>query len=398
MKGDPMQYRINQKNGDKLSILGYGCMRYTKNAGVIDQEKANREMKIAVEQGVNYFDTAYIYPGCEVALGKFLKKEGCRDKINIATKLPQYLIKKTGDTDRYFSEQLSRLQTDHVDYYLMHMLNDVNSWNRLKTLGVDSWLEEKKASGKIRNIGFSFHGGTIPFKELIDAYPWDFCQIQFNYMDEHSQAGIEGLRYAHEKGIPVIIMEPLRGGRLVNALPEDAKKEFEAATPSRTPADWALRWIWNHEEVNVVLSGMNDSSQVEENCLIADDALANALSADDLMLFERVLAHIHKNIKVGCTGCGYCQPCPKGVDIPTCFAVYNSSYADRYATAFKEYMMCTTLRKVRTNAGLCVKCGKCEQHCPQSIAIREELDHVKQRFENPIYKIGASALKLFMKY
>lgn len=393
-----MQYRKNPKNGAALSVLGFGCMRFTRNGNAIDQEKANREMALALERGVNYFDTAYIYSGSEVCLGKFIKEYDCRDRINIATKLPQYLIKKIEDADRYFEEELARLQTDHVDYYLLHMLNDVNSFRRLCDLGIREWIERKKASGQIRNIGFSFHGGTLAFKALLDAYDWEFCQIQFNYMDEHSQAGIKGLCYAYEKGIPVIIMEPLRGGRLVNGLPEEARREFAAMPVSRTPADWGLRWIWNHKEVTVVLSGMNDTAQVEENCRIADEALADTLTPEELSLYDRVLTAIHKNIKVGCTGCGYCQPCPKGVDIPTCFATYNASYADRYWGAFKEYMMCTTLRQVRSNAGLCVKCGKCEQHCPQSLHIRDELDHVKKRFEHPIYRIGAAGIKLVMKY
>ena len=393
-----MQYRKNPKNGEALSVLGFGCMRFTRRGGSIDQEKANREMALALEKGVNYFDTAYIYPGSEVCLGNFIKAYDCRDRINIATKLPQYRVNKLADAEKFFQEELARLQTDHVDYYLMHMLNDAKSWERLCGLGIDKWLLEKKAAGAIRNIGFSFHGATLQFKALIDAWDWDFCQIQFNYMDEHSQAGVEGLNYAHEKGLPVVIMEPLRGGRLVNDLSGVALREFEAMQPKRSPADWGLRWIWNHPEVSVVLSGMNDVSQVEENCRIASESLPNSLTADELKLYERVLKAIHASMKVGCTGCGYCQPCPKGVAIPTCFAAYNASYADSYFNAFREYFMCTTLRKVPSNAGLCVKCGKCEQHCPQHIAIREELDNVKKRFENPIYKIGAKGAKLVMKY
>ncbi len=393
-----MQYRTNPKNNDELSVLGFGCMRFTKKGNAIDQEKANREMARALELGVNYFDTAYLYPGSEVCLGRFIKEYDCRDRLKIATKLPQYRVRKSEEFDRYFNEELERLMTDHVDYYLLHMLNDVKSFERLCALGIREWIDQKKASGQIRNIGFSFHGGTIAFKELIDAYPWEFCQIQFNYMDEHAQAGIDGLNYAHEKGLPVIIMEPLRGGRLVNALPKEALQEFEQMPVKRSPADWGLRWIWNHPQVNVVLSGMNDIAQVEENCRIASESLPDTLSNDELALYERVLAAINRNIKVGCTGCGYCQPCPQGVDIPTCFATLNASYSDNYMNSFREYFMCTTLRKNRSNAGLCIKCGKCEQHCPQSIPIREKLNDVRKRFENPIYKIGAAGSKLVMKY
>lgn len=393
-----MQFRINPQNGASLSALGYGCMRFTKRGGQIDQEKADSEMMAALTAGVNYFDTAYIYPGSEVCLGRFIRRYGCRDRLYIATKLPQYRVRAIADAERYFQEELERLQTDHVDYYLMHMLNDAASWQRLCALGIREWIADKKKSGAIRNIGFSFHGGTLQFKELIDAYPWEFCQIQFNYMDEYSQAGIEGLRYAHQKGLPVIIMEPLRGGKLAGGFSRETQQIFDTAQPKRSPVDWALRWIWNHPEVTVVLSGMNDLAQVTENCRIADESLPNTLPPEELSVYDRLLTAMRAATRVGCTGCGYCQPCPKGVDIPTCFAIYNASFVDGYATGFKEYFMCTTLRKARSNAGLCVKCGKCEQHCPQHISIREELDSVKKRFENPIYKIGAKAVPLFMKY
>ena len=393
-----MQYRTDPKSGNRLSALGYGCMRFTRRGGSVDQEKANREMKLALDLGVNYFDTAYIYPGSEVCLGNFLREYQCRDRVYIATKLPQYRVHAIGDADRFFGEELQRLGTDHVDYYLMHMLNDAQSWQRLCALGIREWIAEKKASGAIRRIGFSFHGGTGQFKELADAYDWDFCQIQFNYMDEHSQAGVEGLRSAHEKGLPVIIMEPLRGGKLVSGLSKETRRVFDAAQPRRTPADWALRWIWNHPEATVVLSGMNDEAQVEENCRIASESLPGALSEEEMGLYDRVLQAMRKSMKIGCTGCGYCQPCPRGVDIPTCFAIYNASYADGLISGMKEYVMCTTLRKARSNAGLCVKCGKCEQHCPQHLLIRDALDSVKKRLENPVYKIAAKALPAFLKY
>ena len=393
-----MQYRTNPKNGQALSALGFGCMRFTKKGGSIDQEKANQELKRALDLGVNYFDTAYVYPGSEEALGSFLRTYGCRARLNIATKLPQYRVKKSEDFDAFFDEELKRLGTDYVDYYLMHMMNDAQSFERLCALGLKEWVAKQKAAGRIRNIGFSFHGGTLQFKALIDAWDWDFCQIQFNYLDEHSQAGIEGLNYAHEKGLPVIIMEPLRGGKLVNGLPKPALHEFERAEPRRTPADWGLRWIWNHEQVTVVLSGMNDIAQVEENCRIASESLPNALTEADMKLYDRVLTAIRKGVRVGCTGCGYCQPCPKGVDIPTCFAAYNVSYSDGLFTGMREYMMCTTLRKVRSNAGLCVKCGRCEKVCPQHISIREELDRVKRRLENPAFHIAAAVAPKLLKY
>ena len=393
-----MQYRINRRNGDRLSVLGYGCMRFTRKGGGIDLEKAEREMLLALKKGVNYFDTAYIYPGSEECLGNFMQKYDCRDQIHVATKLPHYYLKKEGDAEKYFSEELERLKTDHVDYYLMHMLNDAATWERLGRLGIPEWIEEKKKQGQIRNIGFSFHGNTVKFKELIDAYDWDFCQIQFNYMDEHAQAGIEGLRYAYQKKIPVVIMEPLRGGRLVNGLPEKALKAFEKGPEKRSPAEWGLRWVWNHREVNVVLSGMNDVAQVRENVRIASRSPAGHLTQEELKIYEEALAAINASVKVGCTGCGYCQPCPKGVDIPGCFAAYNHSYTEKYRSALMEYMMTTTMRKNRTNASLCVKCGKCEQHCPQHLPIRKELENVVRRLETPVYKAGAAIMKIAMRY
>ena len=392
-----MKYRVNQKNGDSLSILGYGCMRFSRKGAGVDQEKAEEEMLAAVKAGVNYFDTAYIYPGSEVCLGKFLKKYDLRDKVKVATKLPHYFLKKPEDIGKYFNEQLERLRTDYVDYYLMHMLNDTATWERLCGLGIREWIAEKKASGQIKNLGFSFHGGSENFKKLLEAYDWDFCQVQFNYMDEHSQAGIEGINAANEKGIPVVIMEPLRGGRLVNKLPKSAIHEFETHEPKRSPVDWALRWIWDHPQVNVVLSGMNDMAQVEENCRIADSCEAGRLTAGDFEFYSRVLGCINSDMKVGCTGCGYCQPCPKGVAIPTCFALYNASYGDSYITALKDYVMCTTIRKNKSNAGLCVECGRCESHCPQSIHIRDELKNVKKRFETPLYKVGSKIVCKIMK-
>ena len=392
-----MQYRSDPKTGEPLSALGFGCMRFTRRGRGIDQKKADREMKRALELGVNYFDTAYVYPGSEVCLGRFIKRYRCRKKVNIATKLPHYRVKRAGELEQYFSEELERLQTDYVDYYLMHMLNDAKSWERLVALGILPWLDKKKQTGAIRRVGFSFHGGTDSFRELLDAYDWDFCQIQFNYMDEHAQAGIEGLDYAAKKGIPVIVMEPLRGGRLAK-LPKKAAREFARVSPERSAAEWALRWIWNHPAVTVVLSGMNDLAQVEENCRIASESLPGHLTKKELAVYGRVLKEIHATVKIGCTGCGYCQPCPHGVDIPTCFSAYNNSYADGYVAGFREYLMCTTMRRSASNAGLCVKCGACERHCPQHLPIRRDLKRVRRRFETPVFTVARRIVHAVMRY
>ena len=371
---------------DNLSIIGFGCMRFPKKGNSIDLEETEKEILHAIDMGVNYFDTAYIYSGSEEALGTVLNKNHIRDKVKIATKLPYYLLKKREDMDRFFEEQLKRLQTDYVDYYLMHMLPDINMWGKLINLGILSWLEEKKKLGQIRHIGFSYHGNTNTFMELIDAYDWEFCQIQYNYMDEFSQAGKKGLQYAYSKGIPVIIMEPLRGGRLVNDLPKAALACFEQAKKKYSPAEWALRWLWNQKEVTVVLSGMNSMAMLDENIRIASQVQIGEMTEADFELIEKVKQAINEKTKVPCTGCSYCMPCPKGVDIPGSFRCYNVSYTDGYANGFREYFMCTTMRAKKSYASLCVECGKCEKHCPQSIEIRKELKHVKRRFENPVFK------------
>lgn len=392
-----MIYRTNPRNQEQLSILGYGCLRFSRKGTSIDQEKAEQEMRIAIEHGVNYFDTAYTYGGSEVCLGKFLAK-GYRDKVHIATKLPHYYIKKEDDIERYFREQLERLQTDHVEYYLMHMLNDIAAWERLQSLKITEWIANKKAQGQIQNIGFSFHGNTDNFLKILEAYDWDFCQIQYNYMDEHSQAGRKGLVRAHEKGMPVIIMEPLRGGRLVQGLPKSAVKLLEREEPRRSPAEWGLRWLWNQPEVTVVLSGMNDASQVEENVRIASQTEAGCMDKNEMKVIEKVKAEINHCMKVPCTGCGYCMPCPGGVDIPGCFSAYNTRYTDSWFQGMKAYVMCTTLKTNPTNASKCLKCGKCEQHCPQSIAIRKELEQVKKHMENPVYHMAKAIAMRIGKY
>lgn len=392
-----MNYR-KDKYGNDVSILGYGCMRFKRSGGHIDIAKAEREVLKAVEGGVNYFDTAYIYPGSEAALGEIVAKNNLRDQIYIATKLPQYLVKSKEDLEHFFSEQLGRLRTDHIDYYLMHMLTDTDSWERLKGLGILEWLEERKRSGTIRQIGFSYHGGSDMFCKLVDAYDWDFCMIQYNYMDENSQAGRRGLTYAHNKGLPVWIMEPLRGGRLVNNLPEDAKKIFAEHSVQHTPVQWALRWLWNQPEVTCVLSGMNSQEMIEDNVNTASTVNAGELTEEDEAMLERVVGAINAKMKVGCTGCGYCVPCPKNVDIPGCFAAYNRRYSDGWYTSLKEYIMCTALRQKSSAASNCIGCGKCQKHCPQAIHIPTELKKVKRKLEGPIYKIARKVIKLFRTY
>ncbi len=392
-----MNYRTD-KYGNKLSILGFGCMRFKATMGHIDFEKAEKEIMTAYHNGVNYFDTAYIYPGSEALLGKVFEKNNIRDKVNIATKLPHYLIKSREGLDKLFNEELSRLRTDYVDYYLMHMLTDITAWNRLCEMGIKEWIAEKKKSGEIRQVGFSYHGNSEGFCQLVDAYDWDFCMIQYNYMDENSQAGRRGLLHANKKGLPVFIMEPLRGGRLVNSLPDEAKKIFAGYKKQYTPAAWAFRWLWNQSEVTLVLSGMNSTCMVEENIKTASAANAGDLTEEDMAMLEGVVKAINSKIKVGCTGCGYCMPCPKMVDIPGTFAAYNRLYTDGKFTALKEYVMCTALRKNSTAASNCIQCGKCETHCPQGIDIRNKLKEAQKELEGPLYKIARKVSSWFVHF
>lgn len=388
-----MNYRLD-KYGNKISILGFGCMRFQKDHGKINLPEAEQQILEAYHSGVNYYDTAYIYPGSEAALGEIFEKHGIRNQIYIATKLPHYLIKNADAMEKYFTEQLSRLRTDYIDYYLMHMLSDIDTWEKLKKLGIEEWLENKRKTGSIKQIGFSYHGNSDMFCKLLDAYDWDFCQIQYNYMDEHSQAGRKGLQYANAKGIPVVIMEPLRGGRLVNNLPEDALRIFADYPIKHTPVQWALRWLWNQPEVTCVLSGMNTLEMIRDNVETASNVETGELGTNEEVMLENVVTAINAKMKVGCTGCGYCMPCPKGVDIPGTFSAYNRRYTDSKYGGFFDYMMCTALRKNSTAASNCISCGKCEKHCPQHIEIRKELKKASKELEGPLYKIIRKVVEL----
>ena len=389
-----MQYR-NDKSGEPLSVLGFGCMRFTKKGGGIDLEKAEREIMAAYEAGVNYFDTAYVYSGSETAIGEIFARNHIREKIKIATKLPQYLIGSRAAIDRYFNEELARLRTDYVDYYLMHHVTDVAMWEKLKKVGILDWISEKKQSGAIRNIGFSYHGNTSNFLTILNDYDWDICQIQYNYFDELSQAGVEGLRAAAAKGIPVVIMEPLRGGKLVN-LPQSAMKLLQDSGRNWSSAEWGFRWLYNQPEVTVVLSGMNSLEMVKENCAVADAARVSELTETDHRTLAEVSARIRENEKVGCTGCRYCMPCPKGVDIPGAFRCYNAMFIESKSQGRFQYAQTVGLTKEPAFATQCIGCGKCEAHCPQGIPIREKLKEADRALRPLPYRIGINAVRKFM--
>lgn len=386
-----MKYRLD-RYGNQISQLGYGCMRFSKKGNRIDYEKAEKEVLLAIEQGVNYFDTAYIYPGSEECLGRILDENKCRDQIYIATKLPQYIIRSSAAIDKTFQEELSRLRTDHIDYYLMHMFTDYAEWEHLKRLGIELWIARQKAEGRIGNIGFSYHGETEMFLKILDAYDWDFCQIQYNYLDEHTQAGRKGLQAAAKKGIPVIIMEPLRGGKLVN-LPDKAKDALARDSKGYTAAELGLRWLWNQPEVTCVLSGMNSEEMINENIRVASEAEPGHLTPEDMHIVEQIKQIIREREKVGCTGCRYCMPCPKGVDIPGNFYYYNLMYMEKKSSARREFAQNLGLRKEPGFASQCVGCGRCEKHCPQHIRIREKLKEADRNLRPLPYKIGIHAAR-----
>lgn len=381
---------------NNLPILGFGCMRFATKGRSIDMEKTEAQLLRAIELGVNYLDTAYIYPGSEDAIGRILEKNHLRDKVTLTTKLPQYLVKKREDLDKYLEEELKRLRTDHLDYYLFHHMTDIAQWQKLEALGVREWISEKKAQSKVLHVGFSFHGNTEMYLKILSAYDWELSLVQYNYMDEHAQAGREGICAAYEKGVPVFIMEPLRGGKLVDLLPEKAKKMIAADPHGWSPAEWAFRWLWNHKEITCVLSGMNSLEMLEENARIASEVKENTWGADEMDMIGKIRDYINENTKVGCTGCRYCLPCPRGVDIPGIFSCYNHMYSEKKTSGRMEYYQTIALRFEPADASRCVGCGKCESHCPQNIPIREKLKEASHALQPFYFRIAANVSRRFM--
>lgn len=382
-----MLYRSMKKNGDELSILGFGAMRLPRKEQKIDEARATRQLRGAIDQGVNYVDTAWPYHGgeSELFLGRALAG-GYREKVRLATKLPSWMITSRAEMDRYLDAQLKKLNTDRIDYYLLHALNGA-TWDALNALNVPAFLEEAKKDGRIVNAGFSFHGILNNFRRIVDAYDWEFCQIQFNYLDTKNQAGEEGLRYAADKGLGVIVMEPLRGGNLALPNPPPAVQAlWETASRKRSPAEWGLRWVWNHPDVTVVLSGMNEESHIAENIAVAGDARPNSLSEGELQLIEKVARTYRDIMKVECTGCGYCQPCPVDVLIPICFEIYNNMHMfDIASKASFSYVARTggILTDKPGYASQCVQCGECLEKCPQNVDIPSYLEKVAEELEGP---------------
>ncbi len=365
-----MQYRKFGKLDWKVSALGFGCMRLPiidGKADNIDQEKTNQMIHTAIDAGVNYFDTAYVYHNqkSESALGKALQG-GYREKVRIATKSAIWLLNQSDDFDRMLDEQLNRLQTDSIDFYLLHAL-DRNSWDKVKQLDLLHRSEAALADGRIKHLGFSFHDKLDIFKQIVDGYDaWDFCQIQYNYMDVDFQAGTEGLQYAASKGLGVVVMESLRGGKLAAELPS-ARPLWASAGHKRKPADWALQWLWNQPEVSVALSGMSSLEQVEENVASASISGPGSLNRDELTLIDEVREVIESLSPIPCTGCEYCLPCPNGVNIPRNFDTYNqvAMYNDIASSRFAYSRFIPDEQK----AANCIQCDECLSKCPQQIPI-----------------------------
>ena len=359
-----MVKRLVKKNGDEIFPLGIGAMRLPTKNNSIDRESAQEFILFAIENGVNYIDTAYAYHGgeSESFLGDILSLTGAdgvkyRDKVKLSTKLPSWMVRSREDMDAFLNEQLRKLQTDFIDYYYVHSV-DLSTILRLKDLGLYEFLESARNDGKIRNIGFSYHGSPHEFKTLIDDFPWDMVLVQYNYLDVNAQAGIRGIQYAYENDIAVFVMEPLKGGLLAGELPQEVSALFNEVDSNKSSVDWALSWVFNQKEITCVLSGMGSLDQMKENMAIAERVEIDSLSDAEIEVLDKAQGIFNSMMKINCTGCGYCLPCPRGVNIPDCFNVYNEA-----------------------SAGLCNHCGRCKRLCPQSLDIPNELDRVKSEFE-----------------
>ena len=363
--------------GEKVSQLGFGAMRLPLKGGKIDEAEAVRMIRKASDSGVNYIDTAWVYhDGESESLVAKAMRDGYRDKYFVATKSPVWLIKKEDDFDYYLDRQLENLQTDRIDFYLLHALN-VHNWDVCRKNNAVEFCERVKKAGKIRHFGFSFHDALPLFRNIIDEYPWEFCQIQYNYLDRNEQAGLEGLQYAVNNKTDIIIMEPLRGGNLISPIPEQVDELWKNSGKKRSAAEWALGWIYNHENISVVLSGMSTMEQLEENISIADSYSPGSFGEDDLDLMDKTEELFRKNVRIGCTACRYCMPCPSGVDIPRNFKVWNEYYmfgkSDNARGAWKWI-------EENVRADKCTGCGACVAHCPQQIMIPDELSGMTADF------------------
>ncbi|MEN6330174.1 MAG: aldo/keto reductase [Methanobacteriaceae archaeon] len=391
-----MLYRKIKKTGDELSVLGFGAMRLPSKNGRTDEKRATEQIRYAIDHGVNFVDTAIAYMN-EPLVGRILG-DGYREKVKLATKIPPWKVNKPEEMEKITDIQLDNFQTHYIDYYMLHGLN-TSGWKKMLEFDALKFLDKLKDDGKIINAGFSFHADIGLFKEIVDAYDWDFCLIQYNYLDEENQAGKEGLEYAAQKGMGVLVMEPFRGGNLTRNIPPEVQEIWEEAPVKRTPAEWALRWVLNHPGVTCVLSGMNEEKHIQENLRIADEALPNSLSLEELELIGKVRDKYRKMMKIGCTGCRYCMPCPNGVDIARCFQFYDSMHLFNEGKLRSQvmYTMSTGgFEGEKAYASQCTKCGRCEKHCPQELPIMDLLDDVSQDMEGLITKILPPLFKVYL--
>ena len=381
-----MQYRIIKKTGEEVSSLGYGAMRLPLKNGKIDRQKASELIYHAIDNGVNFIDTAYLYGDSEKFLGEILQGE-YRDKVKICTKLPSIHVRKYEDMEYFLDEQLKRLQTDCIDYYLVHSV-DLKTVNKLLKKGLIEFLNKAKSEGKVKHVGFSYHGVKEEFDLLIDGYDWDVVMVQYNYFDENVQASVEGIEYAASKGMGVFVMEPLKGGILAGKMPKEAEEIFAKADSNKTTAQWAMQWVLNNRNVSCVFSGMNSMDQLDDNLAVADTTSPMSMTFEELETVELVKRVMKNALKINCSPCGYCMPCPRGVNIPECLKIYNEKYLFDHKGFINEsfmdyYQYVGGIMGKAGNAGLCNGCGKCLRKCPQKLDIISELKKVKKEFELP---------------
>ncbi|WP_296798135.1 aldo/keto reductase [uncultured Methanobrevibacter sp.] len=392
-----MQYRLIKKTGDEIFPLGFGAMRLPLKNGKIDRQKAKELIYHAIDQGLNFIDTAYLYGDSETFLGEILQGE-YKDKIKLSTKLPTINVRKYDDMEEILAEQLKRLQRDSIDYYFIHAV-DLKAMNRLFKKDLAKFLKKAQSEGKIRHVGFSYHGPKEEFPSLIDAYDWDVVMVQYNYFDENIQASVEGIEYAASKDMGIFIMEPLKGGILAGKMPGEAEEIFKKANPNKSNAQWAMEWVLNNRNVTCVLSGMNSFEQLDENLEIAHKTTPLSMSFEDLETVELVKRVMRNSLKINCSTCGYCMPCPQGVNIPECMKIYNEKYLFNHKgfinPSFMDYYQYVGgIMGSSGNAGKCNGCGRCLRKCPQKLDIVSELKKVKKEFEIP----GMKYILLFVQH
>ncbi|AMD17246.1 aldo/keto reductase [Methanobrevibacter sp. YE315] len=381
-----MQNRLIKKTGEEISPLGFGAMRLPLKNGKIDRDKAKELIYYAIDNGVNFIDTAYLYGDSESFLGEILTDE-IKSKVKICTKLPTINVRKYDDMENIFEEQLKRLRLDCIDYYLIHAV-DLKAINRLFKRDLIKFIDKIKSEGKIKYVGFSYHGPKDEFEAIIDSYDWDVVMVQYNYFDENVQASMEGIEYAASKGMGVFVMEPLKGGILAGKMPKEAEEIFKKANPNKSNAQWAFEWVLNNRNVTCVLSGMNSFEQLNENLAIAEKTTPLSMSFEDMETVELVKRVMRNSLKINCSTCGYCVPCPQGVNIPECMKIYNEKYLFNHKGLINQslidyYQYVGGIMGNEGSAGLCNGCGKCLRKCPQKLDIVSELKKVKKEFEFP---------------